>query len=83
MIEPVTLLTFFKGLFKIKTGVKATAFLIWMVVIIVTGYTFWRAYFKKQPNTTTQNAESIINRNYFLQPRAFGCARLIVQPDKK
>ncbi|MFZ2602700.1 MAG: hypothetical protein WAX79_01710 [Candidatus Omnitrophota bacterium] len=38
----------------------------------------------KKPNPTQiQTAEKIDNKNFYLQPRAFGCARLIVQPDKK
>ena len=42
-----------------------------------------RGCFKKPLPTTTQTADKIENKNFYLQPHALGCARLIVQPEKK
>lgn len=38
---------------------------------------------KKPLPTLTQTADTIVSPTYNLQPRAFGCARLIVQGNKK
>lgn len=80
--ESISVSKFFTGLIQAKTGLKALAFLPWIILFLVVGYTFWRAYFKKQPPATTQNAEQITNYNYTLR-QTFGCSRFPVKVDKQ
>lgn len=54
MAEEITLQKFFSGILNVKTGVKALAFLPWLLLFLVIGFTIWRAYFKPLP-TQHQN----------------------------
>lgn len=84
MSEPITAGKFLSGIVQPKTGLKALAFLPWILLFVFLGYTIWRAYKKPEP-TTTQNAERIINYTYTLEPRQgfFGCANYrIIRPER-
>jgi len=81
--EKFNFFKFISGFTQPVNAAKSIVFGVWIFLFIVIGYTFYRAYIKKQPPATTQNAEKIENRNYYLQPHAFGCARLIIPPEKR
>lgn len=74
--EKFNLGKFFSGMANPVTGAKSIVIGLWIVLFIVIGFTVYRAYFKKQPPTTTQNAEHIDAPNYYLQPRFGGCASI-------
>jgi len=73
-LEPITTGKFLSGAVQIKTGVKALAFLPWLILWIGLGWGLYVTYIKPHTNplpTTTQLAEEITNINYNEVDRAF------------
>lgn len=56
--EPLSFGKFFSGLVSVKTGVKALAFLPWLLVFIFIGYLIWHTFLKKPQPTQDINVES-------------------------
>jgi len=56
--EKITIQKFLSGIISPKTGVKALAFLPWILLFLFIGFTVWRAYLKKPEPNTTIHAES-------------------------
>jgi hypothetical protein len=56
--EKITIQKFLGGLIAPKTGVKALAFLPWIILFLFIGFTIWKAYIKKPEPSTTIHAEA-------------------------
>ena len=64
--EPITLQKFFSGLLSLKTGVKALAFLPWLLVFLFIGFLIWNTFFKQAKPTqdiTVESGGSVIIKN--------------------
>ncbi len=83
MTEQFDIKKFIGGFVNPVTGAKSLVIGAWLVVFLIVGYTFYKAYIKKQPPTTVQNAEHIDSPNYYLQPKFGGCARIVIPAEKK
>jgi hypothetical protein len=69
----------FTGLYWVKT----VMFSLGAAALLFIGYGVYKAYFKKPPHTTEQNAEAIYNYNYTPKMFGFGCIRMDKRLDNK
>lgn len=65
--EPITVEHFAKGIVKPKTGIKALAFLPWLLLFVFIGYSVYKAYFKKPE--PTQDIETVEEMNVYNAPK--------------
>ncbi len=76
ILEKLSKNKFLSGFTNPVNGAKTLVFAFWGLLFLLVAFTIYRAYFKKQPPTTTQNAEHIDAPNYYLQPKFGGCASI-------
>jgi hypothetical protein len=78
--DPITAKKFFTGAVNPKTGLKALAFLPWIILILFLGYSIYAAWIK--PRTPTQQNEIQGTGNQAVQPQA-GSANVQALPNSK
>jgi len=59
--EPITAKKFITGIIQPKTGLKALAFLPWLILFLFIGFGVYKAYFKKPvPTQTYEHVDKVV-----------------------